>query len=49
MKRTFTLMGQGRFVIPLLEDGIEIDIIKDEDVASKMTISSWNKTSWLFP
>lgn len=42
-------MGQRRSVILLLEDGLEIDTIKDEDVASRMTISSWNKTSYVWP
>jgi hypothetical protein len=49
MKRTFTLMRQGRFVIPLLDKGIEIDIIKNEDVSYIMTISSWNKTNYVWP
>jgi hypothetical protein len=35
-------------VIPQL-DGLEIDIIKEEDVASRMTISSWNKTNYVWP
>jgi hypothetical protein len=49
MKRTFTLMGRRRSLIPLLEVGLEIDFIKDEDVAYRMKISSWNKTIYVWP